>query len=518
MGLNSPALSNLVSSNTWDESNTAITANTLPELSGRIEVAGFFDSFADIISVTTIMNDQKPTLPKGMRDFGPDKMAKRNYIFNAIRATFEKFGFQPLETPTMENLSVLTGKYGDEGDQLLFKVLNSRDFLSKTTIDDFNEGYKKLLPRIAEKGLKYDLTVPFARFVVMNRNNLTFPFKRYQIQPVWRGDRPQKGRYREFYQCDADIIGTDSLLCEAEVFLMIEEVFEKLKIKDYDIVFNNRKILNGIAESIGENDKFSDLCVAIDKLDKIGVAKVIEELATKGFSTRAIDKIRPFLNLNGANEENIEAVKLLVAQSTVGMGGVDDLERIMEYVQLLGSDTKNLKFDPRLARGLSYYTGTILEVKINNVAIGSVSGGGRYDDLTGGFGMPGISGIGFSFGVDRIYDVLEELRLFPSETIRSTTVLIANFGKNEEGMALRLLTQMRDNGIKSEFYPDLVKLKKQMNYADKKNIPYVILIGQEELESQLITVKNMESGDQEKLSATEFITKLVNINAKPDLM
>ncbi len=451
------------------------------------------------------MSNQKPSLPKGMRDFGPEKMAKRNYIFNAIRNTFEKFGFQPLETPTMENLSVLTGKYGDEGDQLLFKVVNSGDFLAKTTSDDYNEGYKKFLPKIAEKGLKYDLTVPFARYVVMNRNDISFPFKRYQIQPVWRGDRPQKGRYREFYQCDADVVGTDSLLCEAEVFLMIEEVFAKLNITDYQITFNHRKILNGIAKAIGAENKFSDLCVAIDKLDKIGIDKVVAELVNKDISEEAANKLRPLTEIQGSNNDVLAQIKTYVSDAEEGRQGIQDLEEILSFTNKMGGNPNFLTFDPMLARGLSYYTGTILEVKVNNVSIGSVSGGGRYDDLTGGFGMPGVSGIGFSFGVDRIFDVMEALNLFPEATLSSTTALVINFGKKEEAVALSTLRELRAAGINSEFYPDAAKLKKQFNYADKKNIPYVIIIGEEEISSNLLTVKHMQSGHQEKIDIHKFI-------------
>ncbi len=454
------------------------------------------------------MSNQKPSLPKGMRDFGPDIMAKRNYIFGAIRSTFEKFGFQPLETPTMENLAVLTGKYGDEGDQLLFKVVNSGDFLSKISLEDFGEGYKKVLPKIAEKGLKYDLTVPFARYVVMNRNDISFPFKRYQIQPVWRGDRPQKGRYREFYQCDADVVGTTSLICEAEVFLMVAEVFDKLNIEDYDIIFNHRKILNGIASAIGAEDKFKDLCVAIDKLDKIGIDKVVQELVNNGIAQEAADKIRPLAALKGNTKDILAEIKAFVSGSNDGLKGIGDLEEILSYTQKLSRSNDHLKFDPMLARGLSYYTGTILEVKVNNVSIGSVSGGGRYDDLTGNFGMTGVSGIGFSFGVDRIYDVMEALDLFPASSIVSTTALIVNFGKAEEEVALTTLAQLRAAGINSEFFPDAAKLKKQFNYADKKSIPYVIMIGQEEITANQITVKDMASGEQEKIKLKDFIDKI----------
>ncbi|MDN5214334.1 histidine--tRNA ligase [Fulvivirgaceae bacterium BMA12] len=451
------------------------------------------------------MSMQKPGLPKGMRDFGPDKMAKRNFIFSAIRTTFEKFGYQPLETPSMENLSVLTGKYGDEGDQLLFKVLNSGDYLAKTSQDDYDAGSKQLLHKISEKGLKYDLTVPFARYVVMNRHELTFPFKRYQIQPVWRADRPQKGRYREFYQCDADVIGTNSLICEMEIVLMINEVFDKLGIENYDIKVNNRKILAGITEAIGEADKLSELCTSIDKLDKIGKQGVIDELGSRSFASAAINALEPFLNIEGDNDQKLKTIKTLLADAASGLEGISEFEEILNYLAQFGIKNHHIAFDPMLARGLSYYTGTILEVKSNDVKIGSLSGGGRYDDLTGVFGMPGISGIGFSFGVDRIYDVMDTLGLFPEEAIISTTALVTNFERKTEPYALKVLSELRNAQIKSEIYPEPAKLKKQMNYADKKNIPYVLLVGEDEMESQLVTLKNMQTGQQTKITISEGI-------------
>ena len=459
------------------------------------------------------MSTQKPGLPKGMRDFGPDKMVKRNFIFSAIRETFEKFGYEPLETPTMENLSVLTGKYGEEGDQLLFKVLNSGDYLAKTSLGDYQSGYRHLLPKIAEKGLKYDLTVPFARYVVMHRHELTFPFKRYQIQPVWRADRPQKGRYREFYQCDADVIGTDSLICEAEIILMINEVFNKLGINDYNIKINNRKILTGIAGTIGEPDKINDLCMAIDKLDKIGREKVLEDLKARSFSGEAIIGLKPFLEIEGNNDQRLEKIKTLLSTSAAGQEGIAEFEGISSYLAQFDADADaednhHLEFDPRLARGLSYYTGTIIEVKVNNVDIGSVSGGGRYDDLTGVFGMPDISGVGFSFGVDRIYDVMEALDLFPKGSLIATTALVTNFDKGTEPHALKILQQLRNANIKSEIYPAPAKLKKQMNYAHKKNIPYVLLIGEEEVDSGSITLKHMQTGEQTKMEVQEIIKVL----------
>ena len=456
------------------------------------------------------MSSQKPGLPKGMRDFGPEKMAKRNFIFNAIRTTFEKFGYEPLETPTMENLSVLTGKYGDEGDQLLFKVLNSGNYLSKTSAEDYQAGYKHLLAKIAEKGLKYDLTVPFARYVVMNRHDLTLPFKRYQIQPVWRADRPQKGRYREFYQCDADVIGTDSLICEAEIILMINEVFAKLGISDYNIKINNRKILNGIAGVIGEPDKINELCVAIDKMDKIGPEKVLDELKAKSFSDNAINALKPLLEVEGNNDQRLKSIKTLLSSSAPGEEGIEEFEKLLECLAQFGNPDNHLEFDPRLARGLAYYTGIILEVKVNNADIGTVTAGGRYDDLTGVFGMPGISGVGFSFGVDRIYDVMDTLGLFPEDTLVTTTIMVTNFDKAIEAQALRILAQLRNAHIKSEIYPEPARLKKQMNYAHKKNIPYVLLVGDEEVSSGMMTFKDMRSGVQTKMKVPEIIETLKN--------
>ena len=357
----------------------------------------------------------KPSIPKGVRDFGPEKMVKRNYIFQTIKTVFQKFGFLPIETPTMENLSVLTGKYGDEGDQLIFKVLNSGDYLSKVDASDIASGYKKMTPKIAEKGLRYDLTVPFARFVVMNRNEITFPFKRFQIQPVWRADRPQKGRYREFYQCDADVVGTNSLLCEAEIVLMIDEVLTNLKIDDFTIKINNRKILTGIAEAIGEFGKEAVICVAIDKLDKIGEDGVIKELQENGIAEEAINKLMPIIALKGNNLEKIAQLRNILINTPTGLLGLEELNKVFDYLSVFEIQQATIEFDIALARGLSYYTGCIFEVKANGVQMGSISGGGRYDNLTGMFGLPDVSGVGFSFGVDRIYDVLEELQLFPND-------------------------------------------------------------------------------------------------------
>lgn len=456
------------------------------------------------------MSIQKPTLPKGTRDFGPKQMARRNYILDTIKATFKLFGYQQLETPSMENLSVLTGKYGDEGDQLLFKILNSGDFLKKVRTEDLEKGPNHVLPKVAEKGLRYDLTVPFARYVVMNRNELTFPFKRFQIQPVWRADRPQKGRYREFYQCDADVVGTDSLICEAEILLMIRRVFAQLKLDDYDIKVNNRKVLTGISEVIGEPGKEAELCVAIDKLDKIGWEKVQEELQQRGFTTEAVAKLAPIINLQGNNQEKLSFLKEFLNSSQEGLKGVEELEEVLEVLKHLGEDEKHVDLDVVLARGLSYYTGAIFEVKVNNVSIGSVSGGGRYDNLTGVFGLEGVSGVGFSFGVDRIYDVLEELDLFPEDQLQSTSVMIGYFDEEGRKYGLKVLNQLRAAEIAAEIYPDYAKVKKQFNYADKKQIPFVVMIGSEEIAQNMVALKNLGTGEQEMLTLEETIQVVKN--------
>ena len=453
------------------------------------------------------MSNQKPGLPKGTRDFGPEQMGRRNFIFDQIKSTFQKFGFQPLETPSMENLSVLTGKYGDEGDQLLFKILNSGDFLAKTSVDDFKAGAKEMLPKISEKGLRYDLTVPFARYVAMNRQ-LTFPFKRYQIQPVWRADRPQKGRYREFYQCDADVVGTESLLCESEIVLMITEVFEKLRIQDYTIKINNRKVLQGLASLTGHSDMESAFYVAIDKLDKVGKEKVLEELIEKGFTPDSLKKLEPLFTLQGSNEEKLEALKTILSDSEAGLKGISEMEEVISYLHDFKADLSKVDFDVTLARGLSYYTGAIFEVKVNNVQIGSVSGGGRYDNLTGVFGLDGVPGVGFSFGVDRIYDVMDELGLFPKASEISTQLLVINFDKESQKHALPLLSQARSGGIRSEIFPESTKMKKQLNYANKKNIPFVLIVGPEEIKSEKYTLKNMLTGDQFSDSIEEIIAKI----------
>jgi len=463
------------------------------------------------------MSKEKPAIPKGTRDFSPQVVVKRNYIFSIIRKTFEKFGYQPLETPAMENLSVLTGKYGEEGDQLIFKILNSGDYLAKTTAHDFEQGNKSMLRKISEKALRYDLTVPFARYVVMNRNEITFPFKRYQIQPVWRADRPQRGRYREFYQCDADVVGTTSLLCEAEIVLMINEVLTNLGITDFTIKINNRKVLTGIAEAINNKERIGEICVAIDKLDKIGADEVINELGNKGFKDNDLNNLKlilsDYLSDNDLTDismlSNLNSFSNHFSNSTAGLLGISELKEVVDYLENLNkSALTKLKFDPTLARGLSYYTGCIFEVKVNNVQMGSISGGGRYDNLTGMFGLPDVSGVGFSFGVDRIYDVMEELNLFGASSQTTTQVLILNFDKESEKFCLPLLQQLREAGIATELYPEAAKLKKQMTYADQKKIPYVLLVGSEERQSGILQLKNMATGEQQALTIEEIISRL----------
>ncbi|MFC6999319.1 histidine--tRNA ligase [Rufibacter roseus] len=456
------------------------------------------------------MSKDKPSIPKGTRDFGPATVVKRNHIFSVIRRTFEKFGFLPLETPAMENLSVLTGKYGDEGDQLIFKILNSGDYLGKVKPEDLEKGYKALTPRISEKALRYDLTVPFARYVVMNRNDISFPFKRYQIQPVWRADRPQRGRYREFYQCDADVVGTNSLLCEAEIILMMDEVLSSLGLDDFTIKFNHRGLLAGIAEAIGANGREADLCVAIDKLDKIGQEAVNEELRQKAFSEESITKLAPIFGLTGEIQDLLPQLDTLLADSEEGKRGLKDIRQMLAFLSSFSVNKAKLQLDVTLARGLSYYTGCIFEVKVNNVQMGSISGGGRYDNLTGMFGLPGVSGVGFSFGVDRIFDVLEELKLFPEDSQTITQVLIANFDEASMQYALPVLQTLRKAGVATELFPESAKLKKQMAYADQKNIPYVLLIGSEEMESGLLNLRNMRTGLQERLTLDNIQKVLQN--------
>lgn len=450
----------------------------------------------------------KPTIPKGTRDFGPAQMAKRQFIFDNIRKVFQKYGFQPLETPTMENLSTLTGKYGEEGDQLLFKVLNSGDYLKDVDSSMLETRNSKLLIQdISEKGLRYDLTVPFARYVVMNRGEIAFPFKRYQIQPVWRADRPQKGRYREFYQCDADVVGTDSLVCEAEIVLMIKEVFKSLGIKDFTIKINHRAILSGLAELTGSQNE-SSLFVAIDKLDKIGEEKVKEELRSRGFEDKGIDSVFAILNFKGSTQQKIDFLKSKFSNSENGKKGIADFEEVLSLLQSYGATEQHVEFDISLARGLSYYTGCIFEVKIKNVAIGSVSGGGRYDNLTGVFGLPDVSGVGISFGVDRLYDAMEELKLFPKEAQVSSNVMLAHFDDATLRYSLNVANQLRESGISTEVYPDVTKLKKQLDYANRKEIPFVVVVGTDEMKDGMLTVKDMDKGEQVKLSVEELLFKL----------
>lgn len=454
------------------------------------------------------MSVQKPSLPKGTRDFGPLQMARRNFILDTIKDTFRLFGFQQLETPAMENLSTLTGKYGDEGDQLLFKILNSGDFLKDVAKEDLDMGAGKVLPKVSEKGLRYDLTVPFARYVVMNRNDISFPFKRFQIQPVWRADRPQKGRYREFYQCDADVVGTDSLLCEVEIIGMIKRVFGQLGINDYSIKVNNRKILTGISEVIGEAGRESELCVAIDKIDKIGWEKVQEELVQRHFNSQAITQLTPIINLKPGNREKIEFLKTFLTKSEIGLKGIAELEEVLSLLQNYGENEAHVDFDVVLARGLTYYTGAIFEVKVHGVSIGSVSGGGRYDNLTGVFGLPGVPGVGFSFGVDRIYDVMEELGLFPSDSLDGTQVLLCHFDQKGFEYGLSLLGELRKAGISAELYPDTGKVKKQLDYANKKQIAFAMILGDDEINQKKVSVKDLKSGSQETLELAEAIAKI----------
>ena len=450
---------------------------------------------------------QKPSIPKGTRDFSPIEMAKRNYIFNTIKEVFLLYGFQQIETPAMENLSTLMGKYGEEGDKLLFKMLNSGDYLKNAPAEMLEQhDYIHLIPKISEKGLRYDLTVPFARYVVMHRNDIQFPFKRYQIQPVWRADRPQKGRYREFYQCDADVVGSDSLMNEIELVGMIDEVFKRFGI-NVIIKINNRKVLSGIAEVIGAPDKIVDITVAIDKIDKIGLENVNAELLEKGLSQNAVDALQPLLTLSGSNEEKLATLSTLLASSEVGMKGVEELRYVL--TNSVAQQPKGVvELDVSLARGLNYYTGTIIEVKAKDVAIGSITGGGRYDNLTGVFGMPGTSGVGISFGADRIYDVLNTLELYPKDTLASTKVLFVNFGEKEGAQSLQYVMKLRANGIPAEIYPDSTKMKKQMSYANDKNVAYVAMVGETEMANGTIALKCMETGEQENLTIDEVISKL----------
>lgn len=449
----------------------------------------------------------KPSIPKGTRDFSPLEMAKRNYIFDTIREVFHHFGFQQIETPAMENLSTLMGKYGDEGDKLLFKIQNSGDYFSGLTDEELlSRNAAKLASKFCEKGLRYDLTVPFARYVVMHREEITFPFKRYQIQPVWRADRPQKGRYREFYQCDADVVGSDSLLNEVELVQMIDAVFTAFGVR-VSIKINNRKILAGIAEIIGEADKIVDITVAIDKLDKIGLENVNAELASKGIPQEAIDKLQPIILLSGSNAEKLETLKEVLTGSETGMKGVEESEFILSTVA--GLDIRNeVELDLTLARGLNYYTGAIFEVKALDVQIGSISGGGRYDNLTGVFGMPGVSGVGISFGADRIFDVLNQLDLYPKDAVNGTRLLFVNFGQAEAAYCLPVLAKVRAAGVRAEIYPDSAKMKKQMSYANAKNIPFVAIAGETEMNEGKFTLKNMLTGEQHAVTADELLAMM----------
>ena len=446
----------------------------------------------------------KPGIPKGTRDFSPVEMAKRNYIFNTIRDVFHLFGYQQIETPSMENLSTLMGKYGDEGDKLLFKIQNSGDYFNGITDEELlSRNAVKLASKFCEKGLRYDLTVPFARYVVMHRDEISFPFKRYQIQPVWRADRPQKGRYREFYQCDADVVGSNSLLNEVELVQMIDRVFGKFGVR-VSIKINNRKKLTGIAEIIGEADKIVDITVAIDKLDKIGLENVNAELASKGIPQEAIDKLQPIILLSGSNEEKLETLKTVLATSEAGLKGVEESEFILKTVSALGVKSE-VELDLTLARGLNYYTGAIFEVKALDVQIGSISGGGRYDNLTGVFGMDGMSGVGISFGADRIFDVLNQLDLYPKEAVNGTELLFVNFGDKEAAYCLPILTKVREAGVRAEIYPDASKMKKQMGYANDKQIPFVAIVGENEMNEGKLTLKNMTTGEQSLVTPDELL-------------
>ena len=450
---------------------------------------------------------QKPSIPKGTRDFTPREMANRNYIFNTIKEVFCLYGFQQIETPAMENLSTLMGKYGEEGDKLLFKILNSGDYLSGLSDEELQgRNSAKLTSKFSEKGLRYDLTVPFARFVVQHQNEITFPFKRYQIQPVWRADRPQKGRYREFYQCDVDVVGSDSLLNELELIQIVDEVYRRLKI-NVCLKINNRKILSGIAEIIGESEKITDITVAIDKMDKIGLEKVNEEIASKGISSEAIAKLQPILLLSGTNMEKLEQLKSVLATSEVGMKGIAEMETIFGLCEAMKVKTQ-IELDLTLARGLKYYTGAIFEVKALDVEIGSITGGGRYDNLTGVFGLQGVSGVGISFGADRIYDVLNQLNLYPETSVEQTKILFVSFGEQELLYCLPWLTALRSKGINAEIYPEPTKMKKQMGYADNKRIPYVAIVGETEMNEGKVMLKNMVSGEQVLASLEEVLEQL----------
>ncbi|WP_370391283.1 histidine--tRNA ligase [uncultured Winogradskyella sp.] len=455
---------------------------------------------------------QKPTISKGTRDFNAEEVAKRSYIMDTIKEQFRRYGFQPIETPSFENSDTLMGKYGDEGDRLIFKILNSGEYLKKLSDNDYSSKSEAVLtPKISEKALRYDLTVPFARYVVQHQNEIDFPFKRYQIQPVWRADRPQKGRFREFYQCDADVVGSKSLFQEVELIQLYDDVFKNLKLEGVIIKINNRKILSGIAELIGAQDKLIDFTVALDKLDKIGEEKVKAEMRAKGISEEGISKLQPLFDLSGKFSEQIDKLKSILKSSEVGLKGIEELEFINDNISTLGLKTASLELDVTLARGLNYYTGAIFEVAAPaKVKMGSIGGGGRYDDLTGIFGLKDVSGVGISFGLDRIYLVLEELGLFPETIADSTKVLFLNFGNLEAQSCLPAITDLRQKGISAELYPDDVKMKKQMTYANRRNIPFVVLVGEKELEDKSFTLKNMSSGEQRNVSYTELIEALAH--------
>ena len=452
---------------------------------------------------------QKPAIPKGTRDFLPKEVARRTYIFETIKASFKKYGFSPIETPSFELSTTLMGKYGEEGDRLIFRILNSGEKMRKADLEALEQDN---LPRfansLAEKALRYDLTVPFARFVVQHQNDLAFPFKRYQIQPVWRADRPQHGRYQEFFQCDADVVGSDSLVYEVDFVLLFDEVLANLKLPSFTIKMNNRKILSGIAEVSGETERLVDITVAIDKLDKIGEEGVVKELQEKGISATAIEKIRPLFSFSGTNEEKVAKMTDFLAQSEVGLKGIEELQFVFDQVNALGLVKAELEFDITLARGLNYYTGAIFEVKANGVKMGSICGGGRYDDLTGLFGMKGMSGVGISFGADRIYDVLTELELFPKETDQGLTLLFANFGQSEQSVCMKYVHKLRANGVDCEIYPTSSKMQKQMKYANDRSVSYVALVGENEMNAGLILLKDMVSGEQIEMNIDEVIVKL----------
>lgn len=451
----------------------------------------------------------KVGIPKGMRDFSPEVMAKRNYIFDTIKKSFKKYGYQQIETPSMENRSTLMGKYGEEGDRLIFNILNSGDYLKKSDHQSFKEGNSaNFTASTSDKALRYDLTVPFARYVVQHQNDITFPFKRYQIQPVWRADRPQKGRYREFYQCDADVIGSNSPLNELELVQIFDEVLSNLALEDFSIKINNRKILSGIAELIGRTDKLIDITVAIDKLEKIGKEKVFEELQSKGLNQSELDTLNPLFHLEGNNQEILSQLESLLKDTTSGMEGVEEMKTLLHYIDQVSLSKATIELDVTLARGLNYYTGAIFEVVSNEVKIGSICGGGRYADLTGIFGLKDMSGVGISFGADRIFDVIEALGRFPKQVLESPKLMLVNFGNKEELFALNLLQQLRTNGIQSELYPDNVKMPKQLKYANQRNIQYVIMAGSQEMESGILTLKDMHSGEQSKLTIDEIINKI----------